>query len=217
MVIQPTTPYEGGVFAVGFTIPDDYPFAPPACRFITPVYHPNIDEKGQICLSIFERESWNPVWTLESSKQKTKAPMHSNTNGMTAVLTALCSLLGNPNCDEDALRPAVVQEFLEDQYQFNSKARLFTQRFASRDYRIHPIKAYQSEPSPDPTSQSEPSPDPTSGIQQSTTLRPSNWLSNLRERSLTLVSWPDQFWPPRLSTYYLFACIMFWIISTLVE
>jgi ubiquitin-protein ligase len=28
----------------------DYPFKPPALKFITPIYHPNVDEKGSICL-----------------------------------------------------------------------------------------------------------------------------------------------------------------------
>jgi hypothetical protein len=27
-----------------------YPFEPPKVRFVTPVYHPNIDERGRICL-----------------------------------------------------------------------------------------------------------------------------------------------------------------------
>jgi hypothetical protein len=29
-----------------------YPFEPPAVRFVTPVYHPNIDGEGRICLDV---------------------------------------------------------------------------------------------------------------------------------------------------------------------
>lgn len=69
MTVQTSTPYEGGVFFILIEMPNDYPLAPPRCRFITPVYHPNIDTFGNICLEIFEPKLWNPVWNLELSKQ----------------------------------------------------------------------------------------------------------------------------------------------------
>ena len=111
-------------------LPSDFPFKPPACHFITPIYHPNITQNGQICLSIFN-DDWNPVWRLETSKQKTNVTLYSITNRKIPVLTALCSLLGNPNCDVDGPRPDVAREYLHDRYHFDIKARLMTQRFAS--------------------------------------------------------------------------------------
>ena len=44
------TPYAGGVFELDITITDRYPFEPPKFRFLTPIFHPNIDEGGRICL-----------------------------------------------------------------------------------------------------------------------------------------------------------------------
>ncbi|XP_026328180.1 ubiquitin-conjugating enzyme E2 T-like, partial [Hyposmocoma kahamanoa] len=44
------SPYEGGTFKLTVTIPDAYPFEPPLLKFTTPVYHPNIDKGGRICM-----------------------------------------------------------------------------------------------------------------------------------------------------------------------
>ena len=41
--------------------PAEYPFKPPKITFRTKIYHPNIDEKGQVCLPIIQAENWKPA------------------------------------------------------------------------------------------------------------------------------------------------------------
>ncbi|KAI1721123.1 ubiquitin-conjugating enzyme domain-containing protein [Ditylenchus destructor] len=41
-------PYNKGAFKVTVNFPAEYPFKPPRVTFLTKIYHPNIDEKGQV-------------------------------------------------------------------------------------------------------------------------------------------------------------------------
>uniref|UniRef100_A0A8C9Y7L9 Cell division cycle 34 homolog (S. cerevisiae) b n=1 Tax=Sander lucioperca TaxID=283035 RepID=A0A8C9Y7L9_SANLU len=69
----PNTHYEGGYFKARIKFPIDYPYSPPAFRFLTKMWHPNIYENGDVCISILHppvddpqsgelpSERWNPT------------------------------------------------------------------------------------------------------------------------------------------------------------
>jgi len=78
-VIGPTeTPYEGLTFKLSFAFPNTYPLIAPTVLFKTPIYHPNIDFSGRICLDIL-KDKWSAIYNVQS------------------VLLSLQSLLGEPN------------------------------------------------------------------------------------------------------------------------
>ena len=72
------TPYANLIFKLSFVFPSNYPYAPPAVLFKTPIYHPNVDFSGRICLDIL-KDKWSAVYNVSS------------------VLLSLQSLLGEPN------------------------------------------------------------------------------------------------------------------------
>ena len=58
------TPYEGGMFRVKLFIPSEFPQIAPKGFFITKIFHPNISEKGEICVNTLKKD-WNPrQWSL---------------------------------------------------------------------------------------------------------------------------------------------------------
>ncbi|MCJ1309615.1 Ubiquitin-conjugating enzyme E2 11 [Agyrium rufum] len=73
-----STPYEGLNFKLRFEFPSNYPYAPPTVLFRTPIYHPNVDFSGRICLDIL-KDKWSAVLNV------------------LGVLLSLQSLLGEPN------------------------------------------------------------------------------------------------------------------------
>ena len=58
------TPYEYGIFRVKLIISNEFPSQAPKGLFITKIFHPNISEKGEICVNTLKKD-WNPSqWNL---------------------------------------------------------------------------------------------------------------------------------------------------------
>ena len=52
--------WQGGKYEFTIEVSPNYPHDPPKCLCITPIYHPNIDLQGHVCLNIL-RDDWRPV------------------------------------------------------------------------------------------------------------------------------------------------------------
>lgn len=72
------TPYEGGMFELEIHIPMGYPFKAPKIHFKTKIFHPNINDNGDICLDIL-KYNWVPSLNL------------------TQAMISIVSLMSDPN------------------------------------------------------------------------------------------------------------------------
>ncbi|KAH8042298.1 hypothetical protein HPB51_021382 [Rhipicephalus microplus] len=61
LIVPDNSPYNKGAFRIEINFPAEYPFKPPKITFRTKIYHPNIDEKGQVCLPIISADNWKPA------------------------------------------------------------------------------------------------------------------------------------------------------------
>ena len=57
--------WSGGIYQFTIEIPFNYPHEAPKAHCNTPIYHPNIDTAGNVCLNIL-RADWRPVLGLNS-------------------------------------------------------------------------------------------------------------------------------------------------------
>ncbi|KAI4886439.1 hypothetical protein NFI96_011893 [Prochilodus magdalenae] len=87
----PNTLYEGGYFKARIKFPIDYPYSPPAFRFLTKMWHPNIYENGDVCISILHP----PVDDPQSGELPSER--WNPTQNVRTILLSVISLLNEPN------------------------------------------------------------------------------------------------------------------------
>lgn len=113
LLIPQSIPYNKGAFKIRIDFPAEYPFKPPKITFQTKIYHPNIDEKGQVCLPIISPENWKPATKTDQ------------------VLTCLLDLVNDPE-PEHPLRADLAEEFSKDKKKFLKNAEEYTKKYSEK-------------------------------------------------------------------------------------
>ncbi|XP_061783392.1 ubiquitin-conjugating enzyme E2 L3a [Nerophis lumbriciformis] len=107
LIVPESPPYDKGAFRVEIIFPTEYPFKPPRITFKTKIYHPNVDEKGGVCLGIISIENWKPATRTAQ------------------VIQCLISLVNVPQ-PERPLRADLANEYTENRDLFMRNAEEYT-------------------------------------------------------------------------------------------
>ncbi|KNC74760.1 hypothetical protein SARC_12702 [Sphaeroforma arctica JP610] len=102
-LLPQVAPFNRGAFKYTITFPPNYPFKAPSVKFLTKIYHPNIDEKGAVCLGLLKTDNWKPA------------------TNVTQVLAAIANLIDEPN-PSDPINNEAAKLYVEDIAAFNKRA-----------------------------------------------------------------------------------------------
>jgi ubiquitin-protein ligase len=104
--------YASGTFVLYLEMGDDYPQSPPQARFITRIFHPNINLCGRVCHSIFSRN-----YTVDMTTKQ--------------MLDTVFGLLLVPEFT-DPINTVVTLNFYWDEVAFREEVKSHIEKYASR-------------------------------------------------------------------------------------
>uniref|UniRef100_T1IP91 E2 NEDD8-conjugating enzyme n=1 Tax=Strigamia maritima TaxID=126957 RepID=T1IP91_STRMM len=111
--------WRGGKFRFNIRITEEYNMVPPKVKCNTRLWHPNISEEGEICLSLLRENSidglgWAPTRRLKDVVW-----------GLNSLFTDLLNF-------DDPLNIEAAEHYQRDKDDFNSKVRDYVQLYAMR-------------------------------------------------------------------------------------
>ncbi|CAD8056622.1 unnamed protein product [Paramecium sonneborni] len=101
-----------GVYILYMKFPQEYPIQPPDLRFLTSIYHYNINIQGRICHSIWGRNYTPDTRVLQ-------------------IFEVIYGLLMTPEPD-DPLDTTIASEYMQDLKIYQQKATIHTLQYAKR-------------------------------------------------------------------------------------
>lgn len=117
------TPYDGGVFRCILKLESEFPAKPPKGYFLTKIFHPNVSDKGEICVNTLKRD-WDPTnWSIRN------------------ILQVIRCLLIVP-FPESSLNEEAGKLFMENYEEYAKQAKIYTTVYAKA--KCSPIKSSEN-------------------------------------------------------------------------
>jgi ubiquitin-protein ligase len=110
-ILPKSEPYCQRSFHIMLTLQSQYPFHPPALHILDPIYHPNIDIRGTLCIRLTNEYDSYKLTTTISSIIKNAEEIISNFD------------------EELVINIQAYQEYQNDRNEFNRKTRDFILRY----------------------------------------------------------------------------------------
>ncbi|KAK3596986.1 hypothetical protein CHS0354_009123 [Potamilus streckersoni] len=111
--------WSGGKFKFTIEVPDDYNIVPPKVVSNTRIWHPNIGENGEVCLSLLRQSSYDSMGWAPTRKLKD-------------VIWGLNSLFSDLLNFDDPLNVEAAEHYERDKESFKARVRDYIQLYAKR-------------------------------------------------------------------------------------
>ncbi|XP_076472216.1 NEDD8-conjugating enzyme UBE2F-like isoform X2 [Babylonia areolata] len=111
--------WNGGRFKFDICVPEDYNIVPPKVVCQTKIWHPNITESGEICLSLLRQNSYDGLGWAPTRRLKD-------------VVWGLNSLFSDLLNFDDPLNVEAAEHFARDKESFKIKVRDYILAYAKR-------------------------------------------------------------------------------------
>ncbi|KAI9089400.1 ubiquitin-conjugating enzyme/RWD-like protein [Phlyctochytrium arcticum] len=115
MIVGPEgTLFEGGFFKARLSFPTNYPQMPPKMKFLTDIWHPNVYDSGEVCISILHPPG-DDKWGYETANERW-SPVHT----VESIVISVISMLSSPN-DESPANIDAAKQMRENPKEFKRK------------------------------------------------------------------------------------------------
>jgi len=105
------SPCEGGILNATMKFPQNFPMNPPEFKFNKPLFHPNIEDNGKVCISILHPPG-DDEFGYENADERWR-PVHT----VSSIVLSIISLLSAPN-DESSANVEAGKIWREDRGKF---------------------------------------------------------------------------------------------------
>lgn len=103
--------YEGGKWRLKLIFTTEFPFKPPKVKFMNKIFHPNISERGSVCIDILQKQ-WSPATTVEK------------------LLVSIISLLSDPNT-ADPMNSIAADFYDNNRPLYNVEVKRYVKQYAT--------------------------------------------------------------------------------------